>query len=284
MDEILNILQEEDVRIYEVFRKEEITDLDTFLSLDNNDFTRLQLTTKMIKIIQKASTNGKKVMLAKSLIKTYPILASNVSDVPYAAWFHKGGRGAGRHAGSIHYRMETLAKRSCSRVFYRSRHDEATPSSSKIITNDECGENIDDLVYELETIVPLENSMENIKYLWKQTLAYRHEKRDRGIFSQFMTDCSAASAFGGELISLEFELMNPTAAKFEDMWNVIQQKILEKFRIDYRYIKNDLIQSLCLVREKNTIRGAKRTREEDYKENDARTLNPLHGIIDWIDN
>ncbi|XP_040157585.1 uncharacterized protein LOC120897043 [Anopheles arabiensis] len=222
-------------------------------------------------------------MLAKSLIKTYPILASNVSDVPYAAWFHKGGRGAGRHAGSIHYRMETLAKRSCSRVFYRSRHDEATPSSSKIITNDECGENIDDLVYELETIVPLENSMENIKYLWKQTLAYRHEKRARGIFSQFMTDCSAASAFGGELISLEFELMNPTAAKFEDMWNVIQQKILEKFRIDYRYIKNDLIQSLCLVREKNTIRGAKRTREEDYKENDARTLNPLHGIIDGID-
>lgn len=84
-------------------------------------------------------------------------------------------------------------------------------------------------------------------------------------------------------ISLEFELMNPTAAKFEDMWNVIQQKLLEKYLIDYRYMKNDLIQSLCLVREKNTIRGVKRTREEDYKENDARTLNPLHGIIDWID-
>ncbi|XP_041786044.1 uncharacterized protein LOC121601278 [Anopheles merus] len=144
--------------------KEEITDLDTFLSLDNNDFTRLQLTIKMMKIIQKYQkqygvtiditttpnefmeetdegkqihetlTEGikpdevtnkkinriicdwladnygayisvvhkrKKVMLAKSLVKTYPILASNVSDVPYAAWFHKGGRGAGRHAGSI---------------------------------------------------------------------------------------------------------------------------------------------------------------------------------------
>uniref|UniRef100_A0A182HIA4 Uncharacterized protein n=1 Tax=Anopheles arabiensis TaxID=7173 RepID=A0A182HIA4_ANOAR len=61
-----------------------------------------------------------------------------------------------------------------------------------------------------------------------------------------MTDCSAASAFGGELISLEFELMNPTAAKFKDMWNVNQQKLLENYRIDYRYIRNDLIKSLCL--------------------------------------
>lgn len=33
--------------------REEITDVETFSMLDNNDFTRLQLTTKMVKIIQK---------------------------------------------------------------------------------------------------------------------------------------------------------------------------------------------------------------------------------------
>ncbi|XP_065072578.1 uncharacterized protein LOC135696960 [Ochlerotatus camptorhynchus] len=53
MDNFMDKLHGQDERIVSIFRKEEIDDLDTFLQLDDNDFTRLKLTTKMIKIIQR---------------------------------------------------------------------------------------------------------------------------------------------------------------------------------------------------------------------------------------
>lgn len=77
--------------------------------------------------------------------------------------------------------------------------------------------------------------------------------------------------------------MRPNAAPFEEMWTAIQTKIVEQYRDAYRYIKNDVIKSLAVVREKNPSRGAKRPRDKGQKEEAARKLNPLHGIIEWID-
>lgn len=45
------------------------------------------------------------------------------------------------------------------------------------------------------------------------------------------------------------------------------------------YMKNDVIKALTVIRDKNPSRGAKRPREETQ----ARKLNPLHGVIEWID-
>nr|XP_029736179.1 uncharacterized protein LOC115270954 [Aedes albopictus] len=94
-----------------------------------------------------------------------------------------------------------------------------------------------------------------------------------------MKDFPVVSSFGGELISLEFELLKSNACCFEDAWNIIEPKILDQFRNVHRYIKNDVLKVLAVIREKNPSRGAKRSREES----EARKLNPLHGIIDWID-
>lgn len=76
--------------------------------------------------------------------------------------------------------------------------------------------------------------------------------------------------------------MKPTAASFDDMWTVIQLKILDQYRDAYRYIRNDIIKALAVIREKNPTRGAKRPREKGQKEEEARILNPLHGIVEWI--
>lgn len=372
MDQILETVKREDVRLYETFIKEEITDEETFLLLDNDDFKRLQLTTKMVKTIQKyqklltndlevepiddakdaeehnvstcsnrssepiklekeinvallfsQTENGRKIqeylaegtkptekiiktincilcdflasnygvrastfykeMLACSLVKTYPILGSTVTDIPHALWFHKNGRGEGRHAGKIHYRMELLAKKSESRVIHRQHADNPSTSTSNVSEIDQGGMNIDDLVHELQFAVPSEQTNPRIKDLWNQTLKYRNERRSEETFLQFMMDFPVASAFGGELISLEFELMKPAAAPFEDTWNNLQPKILGMYRDVHRYIKNDIIKALSVVRDKNPTRGAKRPREKGPKDEEARKLNPLQGVIEWID-
>ncbi|XP_062553703.1 uncharacterized protein LOC134218586 [Armigeres subalbatus] len=53
MEDVMQQLLDQDDRIVEIFRTEEIDNMDTFLSLNENDFLRLKMTTKMIKIIQK---------------------------------------------------------------------------------------------------------------------------------------------------------------------------------------------------------------------------------------
>ncbi|XP_065079427.1 uncharacterized protein LOC135702327 [Ochlerotatus camptorhynchus] len=413
MEPILGVLQQEDVRLFEIFVREEITDLETFSLLDNDDFTRLKLSTKMVKTIQKlqkllendlvveeledhiediiethaddVGTNSNaenddrsfnleqeinvdqiftktqtgreiqeflvegykptekvskqithilcdylvsaygerpstfyKEMLARSLVKTYPLYVhyhfsfltyfsywmldhiyffssncvSKISAVNerkrafvfvllQALWFYKNGRGSGRHSGKIHYRMEFLAKKSDKRVFHRLSDDCQTLRASEVSEYDQDEATIDDLVLELQFAVPTEQSKSRIMDLWKQTLRFRNNIREEGTFLQFMKDFPVATAFGGALISFDFESMRPNGARFEDVWNVIQPKILDQYRDVYRYIKNDMIKALAVVREKNPTRGAKRPRPD--KEKEARKFNPLHGIIDWID-
>lgn len=77
--------------------------------------------------------------------------------------------------------------------------------------------------------------------------------------------------------------MKPTAAPFEDMWTAIQVKVVDQHRDMHRYIKNDVVKALSIVRDKNPTRGAKRPRDKGQKDEEARKLNPLQGIIEWID-
>ncbi|XP_055537684.1 uncharacterized protein LOC129725654 isoform X2 [Wyeomyia smithii] len=53
MEDLFQQLQQKDDRIVQIFRNEEIEDLETFLELNERDYSRLQLTTKMIKTIEK---------------------------------------------------------------------------------------------------------------------------------------------------------------------------------------------------------------------------------------
>ncbi|XP_055527157.1 uncharacterized protein LOC129719772 [Wyeomyia smithii] len=53
MEDVFQQLQQKDDRIVQIFRNEEIEDLETFLELNERDYSRLQLTTKMIKTIEK---------------------------------------------------------------------------------------------------------------------------------------------------------------------------------------------------------------------------------------
>ncbi|EAT37863.1 AAEL010194-PA [Aedes aegypti] len=220
-----------------------------------------------------------KETLARSLIKTYPVLASTASDIPHALWFHKNGRGDGRHAGKIHYRMESLAKQSDSRVFLRQRDAEQVPQTSGTTVVDKEEPNIDELVDELRCIVPTHQEKGKIEELWKKTIIQRNKARDEGFFLQYLKDFPVALAFDGQLISLDFQLLKPNAQCFDDAWNSILPKILDQYRDVHMYMKNDVIKALTVIRDKNPSRGAKRPREETQ----ARKLNPLRGVIEWID-
>nr|XP_029713738.1 uncharacterized protein LOC109403182 [Aedes albopictus] len=175
--------------------------------------------------------------------------------------------------------MECLAKQSDSRVFLRQRRSDQEPQTSDATEQAQGVANIDELVNELRFIVPSEQEKARILELWKQTLVHRNSARDEGMFWQYMKDFAVASSFGGALISLDFELLKPNACCFDDAWKSIEPKILDQFRNVHRYIKNDVLKVLAVIREKNPSRGAKRPREES----EARKLNPLHGIIEWID-
>ncbi|XP_062534812.1 uncharacterized protein LOC134203994 isoform X2 [Armigeres subalbatus] len=220
-----------------------------------------------------------KEMLARSLVNTYPVLASTVSDIPHALWFHKNGRGEGRHAGKIHYRMENLAKQSDSRVFFRQRETDQVPQTSTMKDIMQVAPNFDELVNELRFIVPTEQEKGRIRQLWQQTLIQRNNARDEGTFLQYLQEFPVALAFGGELLSLDFEVLKPNACLFEDGWNSILPKILAEFEDVHMFIKNDVIKALAVIHDKNPSRGAKRPREES----NARNSNPLHGILKWID-
>ncbi|XP_065075394.1 uncharacterized protein LOC135699115 [Ochlerotatus camptorhynchus] len=385
MNEFLVQVQKEDVRIYDLFLVEEITDLETFLMLDNNDFSRLKLSTKMIKTIQRIqskcaddiiieeqtleennkseivedytmmaeddiSTNpndiyntinldqeinintvlsktliGKglierllegqnpndkmisqithilcdcllavygerpstfhKDIIARSLVKMYPILASAASDVPHALWFHFNGRGVGRHAGKIHYRMEYYAKKSNKRIFHRRRiqpnsTDQEALSEQPDVT-EVIEEDMDNLIIELKFIVPSDETKNHILNLWKKTLKIRNEHRNERTMLTFLKDFPVASAFGGVLIAYDYTTLRPNASDFNESWNDIQSKVLVRYSDTFRFIKNDFLRALAVVRQKNPTRGLKRSREQDPN---LRKINPLHGIIQWINS
>lgn len=52
MEAVLERLKDKDVRIFNILDADECNDMETFLSLNNDDFVRLKLTTKMIRTIQ----------------------------------------------------------------------------------------------------------------------------------------------------------------------------------------------------------------------------------------
>ncbi|XP_065072696.1 uncharacterized protein LOC135697046 [Ochlerotatus camptorhynchus] len=53
MEQVWKQIQDQDERITEIFRREEIDDIETFMALNEQDFKRLSMTTKMIKLIIK---------------------------------------------------------------------------------------------------------------------------------------------------------------------------------------------------------------------------------------
>lgn len=61
--------------------REEITDLETFLMLDNNDFTRLKLTTKMVKTIQKLQKQLENDLVVEELEDQNEVLMTEANVV-----------------------------------------------------------------------------------------------------------------------------------------------------------------------------------------------------------
>ncbi|XP_055532980.1 uncharacterized protein LOC129723058 isoform X1 [Wyeomyia smithii] len=222
-----------------------------------------------------------KEMLARSLVKTYPILASTASVVPHALWFYENGRGVGAHGGKIQYRMEYLAKKSQRRLFHRNHHAQASATVPLIDTQDNDESNIEELINELQLQIPTDQTKPRIFYLWKRTLHYRNNLRKNATLLQFIKDFPVTAAFEGQLITLDFESLHPNAPPFQEMWECIHPKILDQFQDVHRFLKNDLVRALCIIRTKNPTRGVKRPHDSE-NEKQVRKLNPLHGIVEWI--
>ncbi|XP_065092129.1 uncharacterized protein LOC135712957 [Ochlerotatus camptorhynchus] len=381
MEAIMDQLQHQDKRIVDIFRKEEIDDIETFLSLDENDFTRLKMTTKMIKIVQKlqnhlqdcneewiveeveiSPTNTQTVnaddtpqnvdpndpykgisldnvididtifektnegitimevlkeglrpkestfkkindmlcdclksvygcrpnrfykdQIAISLVKSYPILAAKDAKVPQALWFHAHARGPNRHAGRIHYRMEYLARTSGERVIKRRRTEEQQTEPQAIVgsdatrTEDGPPSNIEELILELQYIVPNQHNKHRVLELWKTTFSKRQQSRDADEFQQYLQAFPVSTAYDGELITFDFQILKPAATSFADEWNKLEGRILTVHRAMYRELTNDFVRALAIVRFKNSSRGSKRAKTDDAVLN-----NPLSGVVKWI--
>ncbi|XP_065088056.1 uncharacterized protein LOC135709595 [Ochlerotatus camptorhynchus] len=222
------------------------------------------------------ATTFHKNLLAKSLVQSYPMLASKVSDIPQALWFYVDGRGPGRHAGKIHYHLEYLAKQSGQRVINRkSAPKEETCESSE---HQPLGEiELITLIEELKFVVPTEDNKTRIAYLWDSTFDYRCQYRaNKDVFS-FLEEFPVASAFDGELIDYDFKKMKKNTVDFTDNWKHWQEKILQGHRHLFREISNDFVRALAIIRAKNPTRGSKRLRDEESAKE-----NPLRGIINWV--
>ncbi|XP_055522413.1 uncharacterized protein LOC129716602 [Wyeomyia smithii] len=98
----------------------------------------------------------------------------------------------------------------------------------------------------------------------------------------FMTDFPVASAFCGLLISEDYKLMKPGASAFVETWDSLQLRVLERQHEMFRYIKNNFIRAVAIIRVKNPTRGSKRLR--DQNEEDFLKTNPLHGVVQWIED
>nr|XP_029725459.1 uncharacterized protein LOC115265251 isoform X1 [Aedes albopictus] len=201
-----------------------------------------------------------------------------------ALWFHWNGRGEGRHAGKIHYRMEYFAKKSTKRVFHRHRNQPESADEVALPGELDVAEVIEDLeslIAELKFIVPTDQAKTHILDLWKKTIKIRNEHRIEETFLTFMNDFPVASAFSGMLLAYDYTTIYPKAFEFKDSWKDIQPKILDRYRDMFRFIKSDVVRALAVVRQKNPTRGSKRSREEDQN---LRKMNPLHGVIQWINH
>ncbi|XP_055526662.1 uncharacterized protein LOC129719190 [Wyeomyia smithii] len=81
MDTILQKLEQEDVRLFNIFHEQEITDFDTFMELDNNNYTRLQLTTKMVKTIQRIRRQCSDDLIVEERLENEPMSEDdNITD------------------------------------------------------------------------------------------------------------------------------------------------------------------------------------------------------------
>ncbi|XP_058817107.1 uncharacterized protein LOC131680409 [Topomyia yanbarensis] len=161
----------------------------------------------------RASTFHKN-MLAKSLVTTYPKLASRVSNTPQALWFLINGRGEGRHAGKIHYHMEYLAKKQTSRVFVR-KNTKNPVDVKQTIAPEQSSIDFFALVEEFKFIVPSKETKSRIEYLWETTFQYRNEYRKKNDFLSFLEEFPAAVAFRGQMISYDFQRMYNNTLRVE---------------------------------------------------------------------
>ncbi|XP_065083261.1 uncharacterized protein LOC135705442 [Ochlerotatus camptorhynchus] len=224
----------------------------------------------------RASTFYKNIV-AKSLVQSYPILASSVSDVPHALWFYINGRGDGKHAGKIHYHLEYLAKRAEARVFRRrlTKVDEGMHVNLPVVQVPEI--DLFAMVEELKFIVPISENRSRINQLWTSTFEYRSQYRENHDFHSFLEEFPVSSAFEGELVEYDFKRMRNQTVDFAEQWNVWQAKVLKTYQHLFREISNDFLRALAIIRAKNPTRGSKRVRDEDSAKD-----NPLKGLLNWI--
>lgn len=121
-------------------------------------------------------SNFHKNQIALSLVRSYPALAADSSEMPQvschqdwmlfrglwcpflyisckqALWYHPHARGINRHAGRIHYRMEYLARQSDQRV-RTPRRDIPDPQPVNVIELNNSPVNLDETVSILEYII-----------------------------------------------------------------------------------------------------------------------------------
>nr|XP_029723539.1 uncharacterized protein LOC109403469 isoform X2 [Aedes albopictus]XP_029723540.1 uncharacterized protein LOC109403469 isoform X2 [Aedes albopictus] len=222
-------------------------------------------------------TNFHKNQLAVSLVKSYPILGASSTETPQALWFHAHARGTNRHAGRIHYRMEYLARQSGERVIKRRRIESSAPSENVPLVVEPCSADIQTLIEELKFIVPNQANRSRVIELWAATFGDRQTFRNENRLSEYFQDFPVFSAYNGELVSIDYAKMKPSAAPFIEIWEQMEPKVLKQHEHLYKEIRADFIRALSIIRLKNPSRGSKRKQDST-----ARKLNPLSGIIEWI--
>lgn len=223
----------------------------------------------------RASTFYKNIV-AKSLVKSYPILASTVSDVPHALWFYKNGRGDGKHAGKLHYHMEYLAKRADGRVFHRKIQKRVEGHIE--LPNTQLPEfDLFSMVEEMKFIVPTAENRKRIMELWSSTFEYRSNFRVNQDFYSFIEEFPVSTAFEGELVEYDFKMMWNHTVDFGEQWSIWQHRVNNSYPHLFREISNDFLRALAIIRAKNPTRGSKRVRDDDTAKD-----NPLKGLIKWI--
>lgn len=192
-------------------------------------------------------------------------------------WFHKHGRGLNKHSGKLNYRMETLAKKSGERVVVRPSKKAPLEEPQPAIESDDADSpNLNELLNDLQYIIPGDDTKNQIFELWKKTFSYRNDQRDAGNFKQFIKDYPQTLCFGGALIAEDFHLSYPDCKEFDSRWDELEIKVVTTYKL-FGHIKDKFIRALAVLREKNPTKGRKNT-----KNMDARKANPLHGIVDWV--
>ncbi|XP_055590855.1 uncharacterized protein LOC129742942 [Uranotaenia lowii] len=227
------------------------------------------------------SANHKDI-LAISLVKCYPILASRVNpDCLQSVFFHRNARANGGHAGKIQNRMETMAKADSSRLFVRKprQQSESSIESGLAAENSTSAEEMLAMLNELKFIVPNSDNKKRILELWSLTYDRRNLCRKNQEMFMFLKEYPASISFDGELISYDYIRMYniDAASMFHSSWPNWMSKSISRYPYLYREIGNAFLRALAVIRLKNPNRGSKRARQLDEAKE-----NPLKGIIDWI--